>query len=152
MLAAVLGFLWKGLHEPVAALIRIIKTLRRDSDELRRAALRKQLAEYFERSLMELAGQDGWDSSRFTELEADYYPGLAPAPGLGRRLLHRDVQVQKALSRSLASPLDPLTILEGDPGSGKSVLLRQAALSVVTHAKRAHMAPLAMYVNLKTLE
>lgn len=151
LLVALIGFLWKNLRDPIRDAAGLIVRLRGHLAHAH-AEVRRQLADYLRIRLRRLADEEGWNQKRFTELEGDYYPGLDPGQGWWTRI--GGPRRRKALSESLKKPPDSFAILEGAPGSGKSVLLRQAAVSLCERASRlrAASAPIGLYVNLKTLE
>ena len=64
---------------------------------------------------------------------------------------HVALRREKSLSRGLARTTDSLIILEGDPGSGKSVALRHLAEQLACGARDAKSATslIPLYVNLK---
>ncbi|HWS85161.1 MAG TPA: NACHT domain-containing protein [Ktedonobacteraceae bacterium] len=104
-----------------------------------------------------LNDQDKWNDYRFVELEAKVEAD-------GRRktfsiipFLHptrSGLKSEKSLSKALMSSVDPIILLEGEPGSGKSVALRHVAQKMAACAKkmRSTKSIIPIYVNLKLLE
>ena len=92
-----------------------------------------------------------WYDERYTELEAE-----VEVHGRGRRGLlwgrvRETIRRVPSLSAALTASADPIVLLEGEPGSGKSVALRHVALKLARHAA-AHPsedAVIPLYVNLK---
>lgn len=103
-----------------------------------------------------LDDEHSWEAARFTELEADFYPGEQARAG-GRRWNFSSVQGPKRvrkLSTRLAELKEQFVLIEGDPGSGKSVLLRKVARALCLEASEAVQPhfPIPLYLNLKLLE
>jgi len=119
---------------------------------------RQRFAEYVRGELARLARFDEWRDFRFTELEAeveadgrrrfDVKP-LALLRG-GQSGLRRE----KSLSFAIMSTSDKIVLLEGAPGSGKSIALRHVAERMARDAARSkhERSLLPVYVNLKELE
>ncbi len=117
---------------------------------------RQFFAAHIERIIWHLSLNEDWKDKRFAELEAeveaeDRYRvfSLLPFPQTKSGL--RRV---RSLSKALESSRDRLVLLEGEPGSGKSVALRHV---VDAMAKKAKSSPdlksvIPIYVNLKELE
>lgn len=145
------------------ALLRSIPFFRKEivpifysAEKARRRNRRRQFAEHIGQELLRLNVMDReWDDERFTELEAE-----VEAEGRRRsRLLpfrvRRDLlRRESSLSRALQNSTERLIILEGAPGSGKSVALRHVALGMSRGASRSHdlKTVLPLYVNLKFLK
>jgi hypothetical protein len=126
-----------------------------DREKKHRLTRRRHFAEYVESEIKRLNTLEAWSDYRFAELEAEveaegriYWLSLLPGFGQGR--LRREPSLSKAVERSR----EPLVLLEGEPGSGKSVALRHVAQ---TMASRAHKsgnlrAVIPLYMNLKELK
>jgi NACHT domain len=86
--------------------------------------------------LARIAESENWDDRHFTDIEAE-----VEGP---RRIT--------SLVRAIGRIREPC-VLEGEPGSGKSVALRMLAKHVAQHARdpRAKHAPVPLYVNLRDL-
>lgn len=121
-------------------------------EKKRRVRLRKRFADHLESQIRLLNNQEEWSDARFAELEAE-----VEFEGSGRssilRILKRTDGVRRArsLSQALEVSDERLIILQGDPGSGKSVALRHLASRL---AKRAATSSsprslLPVYVNLR---
>jgi NACHT domain len=95
-----------------------------------------------------------WRDERFAELEAEVE--FERSERMVRRLRlspSRPLSLRReaSLSRGLAKTTDTLVILEGEPGSGKSVALRHLAVRLARNAQKARSATstIPLYVNLK---
>jgi hypothetical protein len=97
---------------------------------------------------------ENWRDQQFTELEAEveaegrrwhFWPWQARANGIRR---------EKSLSLALRHSTERLILLEGDPGTGKSVALRHVAHALAVRATKAHSltSKLPTYVNLKEIK
>jgi hypothetical protein len=151
LLVLSIHYLWTRLHEPIAALLRSLPTPERKE----RIRLRKQFAE----SVLSENQSHYPEANRFTDLEADFYPGNPAMRGVGgRRRLRVSLSLGprrvKALARALIDCKERFVLVEGDPGSGKSVLLREIVTRVSQRVltSRRLGAPIALYFNLKKLD
>jgi hypothetical protein len=125
-------------------------------EEKRRNQRRGHFADYVEREIRRLNSQERWSDYRFAELEAEveaegrqHVFSLIPFVSRTRKGLWRE----SSLSRALQTSEERLILLEGEPGSGKSVALRHVALSLARltseHPRTNSVIPL--YLNLKEL-
>ena len=141
-----LGFVWRSLTRQFYAPSKDM------TDFLHR---RKMFAGLILGQLVELDSHESWQDNRFTELEAEVeitegreriFKGWRNSPT--RRVALRR---EKSLTRALRRSRDPLILLEGEPGSGKSVAMRhlatQLARRISGHAEGGAEIPL--YINLK---
>lgn len=128
-----------------------------DEKDLRRNARRRRFADHIESEIRRLNNLEVWSDYRFAELEAEVEAegrrqafGLLPFFSRSQSGLRRE----RSLSKALETSQERLVLLEGDPGSGKSVALRHVAQSIVQHAmkSRSNQAMIPIYVNLKELE
>jgi len=126
-------------------------------DEKRRSEDRRFFAEFIEHNIDVLNDQDGWNDYRFAELEAEVEAegrrktfSIIPFLNPTRSGLRRE----KSLSKALMPSVEPIILLEGEPGSGKSVALRHVAQKMAAHAKkmRSTKSIIPIYVNLKLLK
>lgn len=141
------AFLFKLAFRPV-------KNRRQSSEEAYRAQQRRGFARYVVSQLERLAVAEDWRDDRFAELEAEVevqgreriVPWLRFSP-------YRNVTLrrEKSLSTGLARTTDSLVILEGEPGSGKSVALRHLADHLARKAQNSDSSTslIPLYVNLK---
>ncbi|ADB74211.1 NACHT domain-containing protein [Geodermatophilus obscurus] len=94
-----------------------------------------------------------WTDRRYTELEAEVEAeGDRKGVGLLPRLLFSTGgrRRERTLGKALRTSKHPQILLQGDPGSGKSVALRHVALDMARRAKKAgHRTRLPLYVSLK---
>jgi NACHT domain len=126
-------------------------------EEKQRCVRRRYFAEHIESELVRLGRQEEWKDYRFTELEAEveaegqrrifsFIPFLKRTTNSLRR--------EKSLSKALASSQERLILVEGEPGSGKSIALRHVAQMMAANAKKVQSTRsiTPIYVNLKELE
>jgi hypothetical protein len=125
-------------------------------EDKRRRVRRHRFADHIEREIRRLDSLENWSDYRFTELEAEVEAegrrtlGLFPFFGLTRSGLRRE----PSLSKALKSSEERLILVEGDPGSGKSVALRYIAASMARSAMdaRSTKSVIPIYINLKELD
>jgi hypothetical protein len=115
----------------------------------------RRFARHIEREIWRLNSLEAWSDYRFTELEAEVEAEGARRisrfiPFLQRSGLRRE----PSLSKALESSKERLILLEGDPGSGKSVALRHVALMMAQNAIKAlpNVPRIPIYINLKELD
>jgi hypothetical protein len=144
-----LGQLAVFLGRPVQRLFK-----RPGADEQFRVRQRQGFARHVAAQLNALAVKEDWRDDRFAELEAEVE--VEGRERIVRWLRHspsRNVSLrrEKSLSRGLARTTDNLVILEGEPGSGKSVALRHLAEQLAREAQnsRSVTSLIPLYVNLK---
>lgn len=126
-------------------------------EEKQRSLRRRYFAEHIESEIVKLGRQEEWKDYRFTELEAE-------VEAEGRRKIFSFVpffnrtsssrRLEKNLSKALASSQERLLLVEGEPGSGKSVALRHVAQKMAAKATKVQSTKsvIPIYVNLKELE
>jgi hypothetical protein len=124
-----------------------------EKDKQRAVRNAQQFAEHLESDLRRLNGLEQWNDFRYAELEAEVeFEGLRR--GIWPFTKHGGITKEKNLSRALLSSQERLILLEGLPGTGKSVALRHLALARLKKAMRARrlgtITPI--YVNLKQLD
>ena len=123
-------------------------------DEEYRIIARQGFARHVESQLKNLAVKEDWRDDRFAELEAEVE--VEGRERIVRWLRHSPSRMvslrrEKSLSKGLERTTDSLVILEGDPGSGKSVALRHLADRLAREAERSRSTTslIPLYVNLK---
>jgi hypothetical protein len=115
----------------------------RDPMERHRSRDRALLANHLESQIALINARTQWEDRHYAELQAtvetEDRPGLA---GFLARLLwrSRDKRQVKSLTDALAKSPARLVLVEGNPGSGKSVALRHIALEMSRKAKRSRRA------------
>jgi NACHT domain len=129
----------------------------RKPEAKKRARRRAQFARYVEYELRKIDDQEEWRDSHFTELEAEVeVRGRQKMGGLLPFLLwsHNTLRRERSLTRALAKSKERLILLEGSPGSGKSVALRHLAQRMAGRSARARRpnVTLPVYVNLRGLK
>ena len=155
-----LGFVWATLFL-VSGIIgfwqKRIRPVFYNAKEKRRSTRRRRFAEHVESEIRRLNRLEEWSDYRFAELEAEVeaegrrrVAGILPFLRSTRSGLRRE----NSLSKALQSSEERLILVEGEPGSGKSIALRHVAQAV---ARRAMKSPstksvIPVYVNLKELE
>lgn len=124
-----------------------------DAARRQRVEERQRFAGHLETRLKQLNARESWDDNRFAELEAE-----VEAPTQERALawlprVRLPVVKRQRLSRALESSSARLILLQGEPGSGKSVALRHVALSMARRGtkSRSDVSKLPVYINLKLL-
>jgi hypothetical protein len=126
-------------------------------EEKRRSARRRRFADHVESEIRRLNNLEEWRDYRFTELEAEVEAegrrrtfSLLPLLQRTRSGLRRETSLSKALEASR----ERLILVEGDPGSGKSVALRHVTQSLARQAMKSRNAKsvIPIYINLKELE
>lgn len=123
----------------------------------RRLARRRRFAEHVENEVRRLNSEQSWSDYRFAELEAEveaegrrralpFLPLLLPRTTSGLRR-------EKSLTKAINVSRERLLLIEGDPGSGKSVALRHVAMKLAGRAKRRGLRTvIPIYINLKEIE
>ena len=153
--AAILLGLLKPLAPITNALFRIIKKpfSRPSADEVYTRQRWRRFADYHDGQLRWLAAKEDWRDDRFAELEAEVeVEGRERISRWLRGSPSREVALrrEKSLSRALERSTERLIILEGEPGSGKSVALRHVAQRMARQAADVHDPGIVpLYVNLK---
>ena len=99
-----------------------------------------------------LNSQEDWKDYHFTELEAE-------VEAEGRRRFfwlsrYNTLRRERSLAKALEHSSERCILVEGEPGSGKSVALRHVALHMAEKAARSLSvhSVIPIYVNLKELE
>ena len=117
---------------------------------------RQRFADFVESEIRRLNSLDDWRGYRYAELEAEVEyegqprgRGFPMPPWTDTYGLRRE----KSLSRALERSNERLILLEGEPGSGKSVALRHVAQNLAKKASRSKNSQTLMpiYVNLREL-
>lgn len=124
--------------------------------EKRYSDRRRRFADYIESEIRRLNNSEAWSDYRFAELEAEVEAegewlssSFIPFVSYSRTGLHREKSLSKALERSRSR----IILLEGEPGSGKSVALRHMAQKMAHNALNKHTTKtlIPLYINLKNL-
>lgn len=129
-----------------------------NDDEKRRNFKRKLFAEQLEYEINKINRDEReWEDYRFAELEAEI-----EAEGLHTKSSfipfikseYKGLLREKSLSSALKTSKEAIILLEGEPGSGKSVALRHIALNLLQKAKqsRSNKTILPIYINLRGLK
>ncbi len=154
---ALLGALATGaavIHRVAQGAVKLIWLRQRS---FRRALRRRQLfASFVESRVRDLDNKEEWSDQRFAELEAEVETvGVARRRRLFGLIGSGDgLRRERSLSRALVRSREKLILLQGDPGSGKSVALRFVARRMAEQAMRSPRldSVIPLYVNLKNLK
>jgi hypothetical protein len=106
----------------------------------RRAERRRRFAQHIKAKLDLLGSRESWQDYRFAELEAEVEAEGRGTFHLGMRFLPRargGLRREHSLTAALRHSDERLILLEGEPGSGKSVALRHLANVLVEHAMKS---------------
>ena len=133
-----------------------IKPLYYDQAQQRRVRNRQRFAEYIRQEIRQLNNREDWKDYRFTELEAEVEAEgkrLRALPFPFLRSTRRGLRREETLSKALELSLERLILLEGDPGSGKSIALRHVTEKLAQRATedKSMKSIVPLYVNLKRL-
>jgi hypothetical protein len=149
-------FLWliKGIIEITKN--TLLPLLYNENQKLR-IRCRQQFADYIESEIRRLNQKEDWSDFRFAELEAE-----VEAEGNRRvssilpfiKRTSKGLRREKSLSRALRQSQEKIIIVEGEPGSGKSVALRHVAYTLSQSAIKSKNinSLIPVYVNLKELK
>jgi NACHT domain len=122
----------------------------------RESELRRRFASHIEVGVRRLNALEQWSDYRYAELEAEVEAeGERKLPRLlGILSGFSSIRRERSLSRALARSEERLVLLEGGPGSGKSVALRHLSELTASRAMTARNADslIPVYINLKELE
>lgn len=134
-----------------------LKPLCYNAEKRREARLRKIFAWHLSNELRTRNRAENWRDEEFTELKAEV-EAEGRRRGVARIFSSKSRQRGMWRARSLAKALrlssERLILLEGDPGSGKSVTLRHVALTIAERASKSGSTEslVPIYVNLKELK
>jgi hypothetical protein len=158
-LVVFLGIVWIFLF--VASQIRFhwrdyYKPWFYNSKEKRRNKHRRRFAEYIEQEIRRLNSQEEWRDYRYADLEAE-----VEAEGTRKtiswiplvRQAKSGLRRENSLSRAIENSTERIILLEGEPGSGKSIALRHVALRMSERATKSKIQrpAIPIFVNLKEL-
>jgi len=158
-IAIALTALWLIIHI-VGKIIRVwkddIAPLFYSKDEKIKRLHRQRFADHIEGRIRDMNSREDWQDYRYAELEAEVEIELRSRsitrlkiPGMGRPRLQRT----KSLSKALKASSERVLLLEGAPGSGKSVALRHItqAMAKKNIKSRNLKSIIPIYINLKEL-
>lgn len=123
-------------------------------EQRQKAEGRKHFAQHLLLEIVAKNYSENWRDQQFTELEAEveaegqrwhFWPWRTRANGIRR---------EKSLTLALRHSTERLILVEGDPGTGKSVALRHVAHELAARATKARSlsSKLPAYVNLKEIK
>lgn len=116
----------------------------------RRAHRRGRFASAMAARVADLSAKEDWQDDRFAELEAEVeVHGRQDRWPFRRR--RETIRRVPSLSVALENSRDPIVLLEGEPGSGKSVAMRHLAVRMAGEVKRrpSETGVIPIYLNLK---
>jgi len=156
ILAAIFGFL--TLISKIRDLwVEKFWPLFHNAGQRRRSLRRQRFAQHLASELQQLDNLEEWKDYRFAELEAE-----VEAEGRRRarsiipfwRRTRTGLRREASLTEAIEASREPLILVEGEPGSGKSVALRHVAQNMAARAIKARRTDsiLPVYVNLKGLD
>jgi hypothetical protein len=122
-------------------------------EQRQRAANRRMFARYLSREIVNRNIAERWRDEEFADLEAE-----VEAEGDRRSLVpifrRSGLRRERSLTHALERSTERLILVEGDPGSGKSVALRHVAYRMSEAAARSrHLdTQLPVFVNLKEIK
>ena len=127
-----------------------------DHEKRAKAQRRRRFAKHIEYQISQMNLSDDWRDYKYSDLEAEVEVEDSPANSGWRSLLFRrrpGIRRIRSLSKALASYQTSSVLLEGDPGSGKSVSLRHVVQIMAGKAKkkRSTNSLIPIYVDLKYL-
>lgn len=138
---------WKNIFAPIIY----------DSNQKRRNARRKRFAKHISSEISRLDRLEEWSDYRFAELEVE-----VEAEGRWRhkylpypfKWFRSGLRREKSLSRALELSYERLILLEGEPGAGKSVVLRHLTQKLADRASnsRSNVSLIPLYINLRGLD
>jgi hypothetical protein len=109
---------------------------------------RRLFAQHLAREIGTINAGENWRDDEFTELEAE-----VEAEGQRRSWLpwyaSRGIRRERSLTIALGHSTERLVLVEGEPGSGKSVALRHVGLNLAAKASKSQRlgSVLPVYVN-----
>jgi hypothetical protein len=123
----------------------------------RRLARRRRFAEHIENEVRRLNGEQSWSDYRFAELEAEVEAEgqrrALPFLPLLRLRTTSGLRREKSLAKAIDVSREKLILIEGDPGSGKSVALRHVVMKLASRARRRGLRTvIPLYINLKEID
>jgi hypothetical protein len=143
----------------ISGIIRIIKyeivPLFYNAEEKVRLNRRRLFADHVEHRIRQINNQEEWSHNRYSELEAEVEAeGERKSSWVPYLRRQHTLRHEYSLSKALKNSTERLIVLEGSPGSGKSVALRQIAIQVTQSAMKSRNLEtiIPIYVNLKGLK
>ncbi|HEY6141523.1 MAG TPA: NACHT domain-containing protein [Thermoanaerobaculia bacterium] len=123
------------------------------ADEKRRRRRRRRFGEHIVAEINRIDVAEDWNDNRFSELEAE-----VEVEGRRRRRMgfrrNGSLSRERSLSDALKKSRERLILLEGEPGSGKSVALRHLAITMASAARKSRSlhSLIPLYINLKSID
>jgi hypothetical protein len=135
--------------------IEIVQPAFYNPNDRQRRYQRKMFADHIDGEIRILNSKEVWNDNRFTDLEAHVEAEIEKRRFFRIRSTKQSgIRLQKSLSKAIEKSTFRLVLLEGDPGSGKSVALRHVAqvMARKAHKSRNLKTRIPLYVNLKYLQ
>ena len=138
-------------HGSSASLLQHLGAGRIVQVDKRRAGQRARFASHMAREMARISELEEWQDERFAEMDAEVEVHGRGRKGFMRRRRRETIQRVPSLSEALEKSSDQIILLEGEPGSGKSVALRHVAVRTALRAKDhpSEAGVIPIYVNLK---
>ena len=137
--------------------VEYVKSFRYDADDKFRRLKRQRFAQYIEAEIRGLNVSDSWNDNKFTELDVEVEIEFQKL--WFRRykipfISNTSIKRTNSLSKALNINNERLVLLEGEPGSGKSVALRHIVLTMAGKASKSNSihSVIPIYINLKHLK
>lgn len=152
--AVVLGVLVVAKYFGVAGQLGKFHRWLTTRTDRQRAARRARFADHLESQMRRLGEKEEWRDHRYAELEAELEITGRPRARFLRRTPLSSLKRVPSLSKALEECEDRIVLLEGEPGSGKSVALRHLTQRMAGNAMRrpSEHSVIPIYVNLKTFK
>jgi hypothetical protein len=95
---------------------------------------------------------EGWNDKHFIELEVEVMRRTDQRPvGLLMKRFGSRTQLEPSLDHAIERSGEQVLVLQGEPGSGKSVALRHLTRKLCEHAQESDQVPIPVYVDLRLL-
>jgi Effector-associated domain 7 len=122
-------------------------------EEKGRLERRLQFTDYIESEIRRLNSLESWSHYRFTELEAEVEAEGDYRANDGFFRKRSGLRRVHSLTEALESSDERLILLQGEPGSGKSVALRQVVLNMARKVMQnpEQNSQIPIYINMKHL-
>lgn len=114
----------------------------------------QQFAQYMKRRIEQINSELDWSDAVFTELEAEVESEVSSRwfDRWLRPWKRRGLRRERSLSDALKNSTEPLILLDGEPGSGKSVALRHLGRELAQKAQTANKPEvIPIYIDLRKL-
>ena len=124
-------------------------------DKKRRKIWNQRFAKHISLEINRINTYEDWYDYNFTNLDAEIEVSNEPINFLFLKIpqFNTNKKKRKSLIKAIEKNSSRLILLEGEPGSGKSVALRHTVLKISEKvSKRKKISPIPLYINLKGLK